>query len=271
MNATSPKGVAFIAQAEGVVTKAYRDAVGVWTIGVGHTASAGGLKPKSGMTITRQQALDLLATDLAKFEKRVTKRLGDVRQNVFDGAVSFDFNTGAINTASWPALYIGGKFDNSRASFMQWVKAGGKTLPGLVKRRTAEAKIIFDDVYPDGLVAPAIDRDEYVAKIKSLGYADVEAFQKAKGLVVDDIIGPATAATVDRAIAASKAKTGITVAATMAGALTGGTADAGFDAHTVLTVGGAVGAIVAVAAVAAVAWHYRGVIVNAIKKVIPHA
>ena len=33
---TSEEGVAFIAAQEGVVTRAYRDAAGVWTIGVGH-------------------------------------------------------------------------------------------------------------------------------------------------------------------------------------------------------------------------------------------
>ena len=76
---TSERGVAFIAAQEGVVTRAYRDVAGVWTIGIGHTAAAGPPKPVAGMTISRADAFRILADDLGRvFEPRVRAALGEV-------------------------------------------------------------------------------------------------------------------------------------------------------------------------------------------------
>ena len=72
---TSERGVAFIAALEGVVTRAYRDVAGVWTIGVGHTAAAGPPKPVAGMTISRAEAFRILAGDLPRYEARVDRAL----------------------------------------------------------------------------------------------------------------------------------------------------------------------------------------------------
>jgi lysozyme len=85
---TSEKGVAFIAALEGVVTRAYRDAGGTWTIGVGHTAAAGAPVPVAGMTITAVEANAILARDLPRYERRVAAAVGDVAQTAFDGAVA---------------------------------------------------------------------------------------------------------------------------------------------------------------------------------------
>ena len=74
----SDKGLAFIAGHEGVVTRAYRDVAGVWTIGVGHTAAAGPPTPRAGMTITRDEAFAILARDLPRYERRVDAALGGV-------------------------------------------------------------------------------------------------------------------------------------------------------------------------------------------------
>lgn len=144
---TSPYGVAFIAREEGVVLHAYRDSVGVWTIGIGHTASAGQPQPIAGMQITKDQAYAILAQDLAKFEDRVNHVLPDVPQNVFDGAVSFDLNTGGILSASWPNLFLTDQMHAAEIHLEQWNKAGGHVLRGLVNRRAAEADLIFRGIY----------------------------------------------------------------------------------------------------------------------------
>lgn len=145
---TSQRGINDLILSEGLETKAYRDSTGTWTIGVGHTAAAGPPAPKAGMTITRQQAVDLLAADLAKYEATVNKVLPNVPQHVFDGAVSFHFNTGAIARASWPRLYKSGDMKDARASFLTWSKP-----PEIVKRRRREAALIFDGVYVTAPVA----------------------------------------------------------------------------------------------------------------------
>ncbi|MEQ8699426.1 MAG: lysozyme, partial [Bauldia litoralis] len=140
----SDKGLAFIADHEGVVTRAYRDVAGVWTIGIGHTAAAGAPKPRAGMTITRAEAFAILARDLPRYERRVAAALTAIGQRAFDGAVSFDFNTGAVHRASWVKAYRAGNLTAARLGLMKWVKAGGRTVRGLVRRREAEARLIFD-------------------------------------------------------------------------------------------------------------------------------
>jgi lysozyme len=149
---TSQRGINDLILSEGLETTAYRDTKGVWTIGVGHTAAAGPPSPKAGMVITRQGAIDLLTTDLAKYEAAVNKVLPNVPQHVFDGAVSFHFNTGAIARASWPRLYKSGDLKDARASFLTWNKP-----PEIVKRRRREAALIFDGIYATKAVAEPVE------------------------------------------------------------------------------------------------------------------
>jgi lysozyme len=125
---------------EGSRTTAYKDTKGIWTIGVGHTARAGPPSPKAGMVLTEQEVKDLFAKDLVKFEKDVNEVFTTpVPQNVYDGAVSFHFNTGAIKTASWPKLYKQGKFAESKSHFLEWNQP-----PEIMGRRKSEASQIFD-------------------------------------------------------------------------------------------------------------------------------
>src|SRR6185437_4432841 len=63
----SPEGLVALAGREGVRTLAYRDTRGIWTIGIGHTGSAGPPHPCEGMEITHQQALDLFREDLKQY------------------------------------------------------------------------------------------------------------------------------------------------------------------------------------------------------------
>jgi len=220
---TSAHGIAFIAAHEGVVTKAYRDVAGVWTIGIGHTAAAGAPRPVAGMIITREEAFDILARDLPVYERRVAAALGPVAQTVFDGAVSFDFNTGAITRASWARAYRSGDRAAARSGLMQWTRAAGRQLAGLVRRREAEARLIFDGTYgtavPPASKADAGTIEAYQQDLATLGVyrgaidgihgpatkAAVIAYQRSHpDLVVDGIVGPATRASLARDVAARR-------------------------------------------------------------------
>lgn len=230
----SQKLVEFVAAEEGVVTRAYRDPVGILTIGVGHTTAAGGLKVVAGMTITRQQAFDILRADLRKFMARCESAMPTAALNELEGATSFDFNTGAINKASWVKFWDAKDNKEARRRFLLWNKAGGKRLRGLAARREREADIIFLNSWPDQLPqaggVPA--SSEYLEQLKKLGYyagnamyfdkvqEAIKAFQRDKGLVVDGIVGSATRATLQRALAAKIANQ----ASAAAGAATGGSA-----------------------------------------------
>lgn len=277
---TSERGRAFIAAHEGTVLRAYRCPAGRWTIGVGHTSAAGAPEVLPGMTITRRQAAEILARDLARFELRVKRRLGAPPQTVFDGAVSFDFNTGAIERASWVARYRAGDGAAAEAALKAWNKAGGRVLTGLVRRRAAEADLIFRGRYGEAgregrAAAPALSAstDEIAAwqrQLARLGYAPgpvdglagprtiaaIKAFQRAHPDLVDDgIVGPATRAALTRMANARRNATAIA----LGGA--GGAPAAGMagDQSALCPPWLAAAIVLALAAVALaiVAWRYR--------------
>lgn len=134
----SNKGLDLIKQFEGCRLKAYKDPAGVWTIGWGHTKGV-----KAGDEITQEQADKLLRDDLAVYETKVDKYDDKYHwnQNQFDALVSFAYNIGSIDQLT----------SNGRRSIktisdkiLEYNKAGGKKLEGLVRRRKAE-KALFDE------------------------------------------------------------------------------------------------------------------------------
>ena len=138
---TSDQGIALIKHHEGVRLTAYADPVGVLTIGYGHTSAAGAPQVTRGMKITQAGADAILRQDLAKFEGYVSSAVKvPLNQNEFDALVSFTFNLGPGNLRSSTLLKKLNAGDRAGAAdeFLKWTKAGGKTLPGLVKRREAE-------------------------------------------------------------------------------------------------------------------------------------
>ena len=88
-------GRAAIRQREGEVLHAYKDTVGVWTIGSGHTGRMSGALVKPGMTITREQSDAFLAADLAPVEATIAKLVKvPLTQNEYDAIASWLFNVG---------------------------------------------------------------------------------------------------------------------------------------------------------------------------------
>jgi lysozyme len=138
------EGVALIKRYEGFRGEAYRDAVGVWTIGYGHTAMAGPPEVKPGMTIDRAEAAAILDRDVEMFAQGVAKLIArPVTEQQFSALVSFAYNVGLGNFRKSSVLSAvnAGELDVVPRRFQLWVKAGGRTLPGLVKRRAAEAAL----------------------------------------------------------------------------------------------------------------------------------
>ncbi|CCJ07116.1 lysozyme [Methylocystis sp. SC2] len=121
----SADGRAKLMQREGVRTKAYRDSVGVWTIGVGHTAAAGPPHPVAGMEISRAEVDRLLSRDLGQYENAVN---GAVRvpltQGQFDALVSFCFNIGIGGFKGSTVVKLLNKrnYRGAADAFMKWVK-----------------------------------------------------------------------------------------------------------------------------------------------------
>lgn len=151
MMKTSLEGKMAIIRHEGIVLSRYKDAVGVWTIGVGHTKNAGGVNPfEVTWQLSMAEVMDILSKDLVKFEKRVSKAVKvPISQHQFDALVSFDFNTGRVHNASLVKKLNAGDAKAAAAGFMAWTKAGGRKLSALVDRRKEERAIFERGAYPD--------------------------------------------------------------------------------------------------------------------------
>lgn len=133
----SDAGINLIKRFEGCRLEAYQDSAKVWTIGYGHT---GGVY--KGQVISQMEADVLLRQDLVKAELAVSKYDNKYHwtQNQFDALVSFAFNIGSINQLTAKGTR---SISEISAKIPAYRKAGGKVLPGLVKRRQAE-KELFD-------------------------------------------------------------------------------------------------------------------------------
>lgn len=144
MNTINKETLELIKSFEGLMVNAYKDAVGVWTIGYGHTAAAGLPYPKAGMKITVKEAEDLLLKDLNSYEQAVRQAVKvDLNDNQYGALVSFTYNLGAGNLRSSTLLKkVNNKdFSGAALEFAKWNKAGGKVLAGLTRRRSAEAAL----------------------------------------------------------------------------------------------------------------------------------
>jgi lysozyme len=147
----SKSGAGAILGHEAIYLEAYRDPVGIWTIGAGHTKAAGGMAPRAGMILSVDAALKLFGDDMRKFEARVIRAIKPAiiaPQHRFDSLLSFDFNTGAIDTGTVDDKLNRGDADAAMATLRAYVNAGGRRLAGLVTRRREEAEMFRSGRYP---------------------------------------------------------------------------------------------------------------------------
>ena len=143
----SDKGIALLKGFEGLRLKAYQDIGGVWTIGYGHTSAAGGMGVYKDLTITYEQAEQLLKDDLARMTYPVIERLVKVplTQGQFDALASFIYNLGEGQVSNSTLLRLLNNKDYSGASneFGRWVYVGSIKVDGLIRRRNSEREL-FD-------------------------------------------------------------------------------------------------------------------------------
>jgi lysozyme len=129
---------------EGLETSAYKDIVGVATIGYGHTNRAGTVQFNMGDTWTEEYAAEVLDADLTKFwdaiDAQVTVDLTDCQLSVLT-SWAYNVGTGATGKSTLVRLLNQGNYDAVPAQLMRWDRAGGKQVRGLTRRRAAEAKL----------------------------------------------------------------------------------------------------------------------------------
>lgn len=145
--------IALCKEFEGLRLKPYLCPANVWTIGYGTTFYPSGERVKeTDPAITREKAEELLLFELNSHVLPAVLRLCPVlakHEKRLNAVVDFTFNVGSgrlrdstlrrkINRMDWPG---------AKAEFGRWIYGGGKVLPGLVKRRAAEAAL-FDQESP---------------------------------------------------------------------------------------------------------------------------
>lgn len=144
----SPKGLELIKKYEGFFAKPYLCPAGVPTIGYGTTYYPNGHKVTlQDKPISEQTASAILMDTLVTYERSVDSYTrDDINQNQFDALVSFCYNLGGYNLKRSTLLKKVNKNPDDptiKDEFNKWVRAGGRKLKGLVRRRAEEADLYF--------------------------------------------------------------------------------------------------------------------------------
>lgn len=112
-----------------------------WTIGWGST----GPGIRRGVVWTQEQADQRLAEHVAELGEGVAKLVAGsaTTQGEFDALVSFAYNVGLDKLANSTLLikHKAGQKEEAAVQFARWDKAAGRVLPGLTRRRAAEAAL----------------------------------------------------------------------------------------------------------------------------------
>ena len=147
---------------EGVRLKPYRCPALLWTVGVGHVIDPAHTKVKYedrkslpipdgwNRQLTMAEVDALLAQDLERFERGVARLCPAAinSQGIFDALVSFSFNVGLGNLqrSGLRMKTNRGEYEAAAEEFMKWTKAGGRVLPGLLKRRKDEQAMYLSGI-----------------------------------------------------------------------------------------------------------------------------
>lgn len=133
---------------EGLYLQPYLCPAGIPTIGFGSTFYESGARVKlSDPAITRERAEQLLLWELANCRRHVIKLCpmlllwGD---DAMAALIDFTFNLGSGNLSSSTLRrkIAADDWAGARIEIVKWVKAGGVTLRGLVRRREAERDLL---------------------------------------------------------------------------------------------------------------------------------
>ncbi len=139
----SEQGLTLIRMFEGFRAEIYLDAAGLPTIGYGHLVRA---FERFDVPLTEASATALLRSDVGVAEAAVQRFIAvDLCQHQFDALVSFTFNLGGavLQRSTLRRVLNRGDYGAVSGQMRRYVFAGGRRLPGLIRRRQMEAAL-FD-------------------------------------------------------------------------------------------------------------------------------
>lgn len=138
---TSNQGKNLIKEAENLRLDAYLCPAGVPTIGWGHTKGV-----RMGQHITVHMAEDMLIEDIGPIERLLNGMKINFRQEQFDALVSWIFNLGGGSFKSstmYKRILENASDEEITDQLIKWTYSGKQQLPGLIKRRVAEANLFI--------------------------------------------------------------------------------------------------------------------------------
>jgi GH24 family phage-related lysozyme (muramidase) len=216
----SSQGAALIASFEGVMLRLYNDPAGHCTVGIGHLVHHGPIdgrpeeQPFEG-ELTEEFVYRLFTeTDAPRYAQMVRDAVRvPLYQSEFDALVSFVYNLGPgaldEHQSTLARLLNKGDYAGAAGQFERWAHAGELVLPGLVRRRDAEAALFRSEWAsspPPPAPTPAASYPAFPGRVMGEGDEgdDVEAFQAQmlrrgwSSVVPDRIFGTLTALAVRR-------------------------------------------------------------------------
>lgn len=174
----SEQGLIELTGLEGLCVRPYKDSVGVWTVGIGHTASQSPdpskMDPQAYLTV--KECIDMLKSDILKYTTPLNKALTtEVSQTQFDALTSWCYNIGVGGMQKSSVIkYINGGMSNDMiaSAFMMWSHPSE-----IINRRRKEVKLFLSGQYSEGGKALQTDTDghghELMSKSKIINVADI--------------------------------------------------------------------------------------------------
>jgi lysozyme len=156
---------------EGFRARPYLCPAHIWTVGYGHVLyqeqirlpmvrppgktkddipmirSEFPLKPEDNRVWSKEELVEMFKNDLASFERAVLRLVPGCagHQGRFDALVCLAYNIGSGNLqrSTIRQKILREDWEGAAEAFLAWSKAGGKVLPGLVRRRKAEIALFL--------------------------------------------------------------------------------------------------------------------------------
>lgn len=146
VTAAGAMAIALIGGFEGLDLNSYKDIIGVWTACYGETKGI-----HAGMTFTKKQCDDMLIRSVVEHEDGMRKCL-KVPDNIPDKpyiafiSLTYNIGIGGFCTGTMPKLINAGKIKEACNFLVNYNKAGGKVVNGLVKRREKEKQFCLSGI-----------------------------------------------------------------------------------------------------------------------------
>lgn len=140
MRHITPAGLELIKHYEGFSPVVYRCPARYYTIGYGHRLKQG---EHFDAPISMRLASLMLQSDVAIAENAILCYIdAPLSDGQFDALTSFTYNlgAGALQRSTLRRKVNRREYEAAAEEFGRWVYAGGRKLPGLIKRRAAEAE-----------------------------------------------------------------------------------------------------------------------------------